>query len=117
MSRTTARSREMLIILSLFVVATPHRGCSVANMALDPVASDGLMLTILGVLARGEDCTNVHLARPFASDQKASLDVHDVSPAKESADVLGCEVSPANAYCSGTSKRISRVRSVARTVS
>ena len=33
------------------------------------------------------------------------------------ADVLGFEVSPANAYCSGPGKRISRIRSVARTVS
>ena len=34
-----------------------------------------------------------------------------------SADVLGYEVSPANASCSGSSKRIARNRSVARTVS
>ncbi len=40
-----------------------------------------------------------------------------MSRANGSADVLGYKVSPANAYCSGTSKRISRTRSVARTVS
>ena len=38
-------------------------------------------------------------------------------PAEVRADVLGCEVSPSSAHCSGTSKRISRVRSVARAVS
>ena len=70
-----------------------------------------------GVLARGEDCTNFHLARLIAGFQKASLDVHDISRAKESADVLGYEVSPANANCSGTNKRISCIRSVLRTVS
>ena len=37
--------------------------------------------------------------------------------ASGSAGVLGHEVSPASAYCSGTGKRISRIRSVARTVS
>ena len=37
--------------------------------------------------------------------------------ASGSADVLGFEVSPANAYCSGAGKRIPRFRSVARTVS
>ena len=118
MSRTTARSREVLIILSLFVVTTLHHRCSVANMAWDPVASDGLFCADnFGVLARGENCTNIHLARLIAGVQKASLDVHDTSPASGSADVSGYEVSPANAYCSGTGKRKARVRSVARTVS
>ena len=65
-----------------------------------------------GLLARGENCTDVHLARLIGCVQKAGLDVHDLSRAKGSDDVL-----PANAYCSGTSNPISRVRSVARTVS
>ena len=51
-----------------------------------------------GVLARAEDCTNVHLARVFAGAQKAGLDFHDISRAKESADVLGYEVSSAKAF-------------------
>ena len=41
--------------------------------------------------------------------------VHDIALASGSADVLGYEVSLANANCSGAGKRISR--SVARTVS
>ena len=53
----------------------------------------------------------------MAGVQKASLDVQDVSLACGSADVLGDEVSLANPYRSGTGERISRIRSVARTVS
>ena len=70
----------------------------------------------LGVLARGENCTNVHLARLIAGVQKAGLDVHDASLASGSAAVLGYEVS-ANAYYNGTGKRMARTLSVARTVS
>ena len=75
------------------------------------------LLTVLRVLARGADSTNVHLARHIAGVQKAGLDVHDMSLASGSADVLGYDVSPSSVCCFGTSKRISRVRSVARTVS
>ena len=71
----------------------------------------------MGVLARGADCTNVLLARLIAGVQKASLDVHDISPANGSADVFGYEVSPANSYCSGTGKRMARTRLVERMVS
>ena len=67
------------------------------------------------VLARGTDCTDVHFARLIACVQKACLDAHEMSLASGSGDVLGCEVSPANGR--GTGKRISRIRSVARTVS
>ena len=67
----------------------------------------------LGVLARGENCADVHLARLNAGVQKVGLDVHDISFASGNA----VEVSPANVYCSGTNKRISRTRSVSRTVS
>ena len=49
--------------------------------------------------------------------QKAALDVHNISLASGSEDVLGYEVSPSNAYRSGTGKRISRIRSVARMIS
>ena len=69
------------------------------------------------MLARGASCTNVRLERLIAGVKKASLDVHDISLASGSAHVLGYEVFPAIAYCSGTGKRISRIRSVARTVS
>ena len=67
-----------------------------------------------GVLARGANCTNVHLARLMAGVQKAGLDVHDISLASGSAGVIGYDVSPVNAHCSGTGMRISRIRSVAR---
>ena len=71
-----------------------------------------------GVLARGASCTKVHLARHIAGGKKAGLDVHDISLACGSADVLGYEVSPVNACCRGTAgKSIARIRSVARTVS
>ena len=43
----------------------------------------------VGVLARGANCTNVHLARLLAGGKNASLDVHDKSLASGSADVLG----------------------------
>ena len=66
-----------------------------------------------GVLARGANCTDVHLARLIASVKRASLDVHDISLASGSADVLGCEVSPANSHCSGTGKQTARIRSFA----
>ena len=85
-------------------------------MAWDPLASVGRVLTIVGSV-RGGNCTDVHLARLIAGVQKAGLDVHDISLARGSAYVLGYEVTPANAYCSGTDKRISLFRSVARTIS
>ena len=74
-------------------------------------------LTILGFLAHGADCAYVHLARLIAGVQRAGLDVHDISLASGSPDVFDFEVSPANACCSGTRKRIARIRSVAQTVS
>ena len=46
MSRTTVRSREVLILLSLLVVTTPHHRCSVADMAWDRSVSVGRMLAI-----------------------------------------------------------------------
>ena len=63
----------------------------------------------LGVAARGADCANFLLARLIAGVQKASLDIHDTSPASGSADLLGYEF-PANSYCNGMGKRISRIR-------
>ena len=56
-----------------------------------------------GVLTGGANCTNVHLARLIVCVKGDGLDVHDISLASGSADVLSDEVSPANAYCSGTS--------------
>ena len=68
-----------------------------------------------GVLARGANCTKVHLARLIAGVQKAGRDVHDMFLASGSADVLGHEVSLASA-CSGARKRISHIRSVGRSL-
>ena len=45
-----------------------------------------------GVLARGANCTNVHLARLIVGVEKAGLDAH--VPCKRKC--LGYEVSPAN---------------------
>ena len=112
MSRIIVPSREVLILL--FVSTPPLLG------GKHGMRSGGLRWSYadnFGVLARGANCTNVHLARLIAGVQKAGLDVRDISPASGSADALGREVSPANAYCSGTGKWIARVRSVARKVS
>ena len=48
MSQTTVRSQEVLILLFSSVVTTPHHCCLVANMARDPMASVGRVLTIFG---------------------------------------------------------------------
>ena len=74
----------------------PHHRRSLADMAWDRMASVGRALTFWEVLARGANCTDVHLG----GAQKAGQDVHDISRASGSADVLGYEVSPANVYCS-----------------
>ena len=63
-SQIISLSRRVPILL--FVVTIPLHRCSVANVAWDPLASVGRMLTIFGVLARGADCTNFHLARLIA---------------------------------------------------
>ena len=71
-----------------FVVTTPLRRCSDANMVWEALASVGRMLSLVvgwrgegerRVLARGADCTNVHVARLIAGLQKAGLNVHDIS--------------------------------------
>ena len=48
MSRITARSRAVLTLLFSSVVTTPLHRCKAANMAWDPKASVGGMLTMLG---------------------------------------------------------------------
>ena len=68
-------------------------------------------------LARGENCTHVHLARLIAEVKKSSLVARDRSFASGIADVLDGGQSRANTCCSETRKRIARTRSVARTVS
>ena len=66
----------------------------------------------LGSLARGANCTNVHLAHLIAGVQGDGLDVH----ASGSAGAHGYEVYPANSYGGGTGKRLSRIRSVAQEI-
>ena len=84
MSRTSARPREVLILLFSFVVTTPYHLNLAATMARDPMVSVGRML----VLARGASHTNVHFARLIAGVQKAGLDVHDAARASGTADVF-----------------------------
>ena len=44
---------------------------------------------IFGVLARGVNCTNVRIARLIAGVKRVGLDVHDMSLASGTSDVLG----------------------------
>ena len=48
MSRTIALSQVVPTLFFSFVVTTPHHCCSTANVAWDPLASVGRMLTIFG---------------------------------------------------------------------
>ena len=97
MSRTTVHSLEVLILVMICRdhSTSPLLGCKHRMGFLGFLWS---YADNLWVLVRGENCTDVRLACGGA-------------------DVLGHEVSLANACCSGTDKRISRIRSVARTVS
>ena len=91
LSRITARSREVLT----FAATTLLHRCLVAKMAWDPLVSVGRLLTILGVLARGANCTNVHLARLIAGVQKAGSRYSRHIPCQRKCrDVLGFGVSP-----------------------
>ena len=112
-----ARSREVLILLFSFVVTTSTPPLLGSKLGLGSAGFRWSYADNFGVLARGANCTNVHLARFIAGVQKVGFEVHDRSLASGSADNLGYEASLANASCSGTGKRISRIRSVARTVS
>ena len=86
----------------LFTFAVTTHTLPVANMAWDRLLSTCRTLTISGFWV------TVKTALTFISHvslqvlKKASLDVHDISLASGSADVLSCEVSPANSYCGGT---------------
>ena len=116
-SRIIARSQECRISLFSYVATNPHHHCSVANMTWDPLASVRRMLTILEFWLVAQTALTFILHVSLKVYRKAGLDVRDTSLASGSADVLGYEVSLANAYCSGTGKRISRIRPVARMVS
>ena len=110
-SRATARSRDLLPFVLPFVMSTPLHTTGVWKQTWHGIRWS--YADNFGVLARGADCTNVRLARLIAGVQKASLDVHDTSLANGSADVHGCEVSPASQW-SGSSGN--HVFTVARTV-
>ena len=73
--------------------------------------------TTLRLLEVLTNCSNIHFARLIEGVKRTSVDVHDISLAGGTSDVFGYDVSPANAYCRGTGKRMPRIRSVARTVS
>ena len=79
MSRNTARSREVLMLLFSYVVTTPLHRCSVANMAWDPLAPVGRMLRISGSWLAALTAPTFILHVSFAGVQKAGLDVHDIS--------------------------------------
>ena len=68
-------------------------------MARAPVVSDGLVLTFLERFWLAVKTALTFVShRGVAGVQKTGLDVHHISLANGSADVLGYEVSPANAY-------------------
>ena len=69
-------------------------------------------------MARAANNTNVHRARLIAGVFRKPVWLFtDISLASGKADVLVYAVCPANAYCSGTDKRTSRILPVARAVS
>ena len=85
-------------------------------MTWDPLASTCRKLTISRFWL-AEQTALAFISHVLMQLYTKPVDVHDGSLANGSADVLGYEVSPASACCSGTGQRISRTRSVARTVS
>ena len=89
--------REVLILLSFFVVTTPHHRCSVANMARDLLASDGLMPTIWGSRHAAQTALTFIWHVSLQVYRKLVSDVYDLFFVSGSADVVGYEVSPANA--------------------
>ena len=54
----------------------------------------------------GVVCTRVNLRWLIAGVKRAGLEVLDISFASGSASVLGCDVSPAMARCSGSAKEL-----------
>ena len=109
-SRIVALSLEGLTVLCVSARTTPHHRCSDANTSW--VFSRWSDAHNYGVLDRGIDCTNVHFARLMAGVKGAGLNIHDISQASGSANVLGYELLPASAFCSGTAKRVARIRAV-----
>ena len=71
------------------------------------LVSAGRMLTCFGFWLA---TTNVHPHVSFQSRTGSPLQCARQAPGRGSVDLLGYEVSSANAYCSGTGKRISRIR-------
>ena len=81
------------MLLFLLVVTTPHHRWLGSEYGYGSLGFLWSYADNFGVLARGENCTNVHLARLIAGVKKAGLDVHDVAHATGSPDVLGYQVS------------------------
>ena len=104
-SRTTARSRVVLILFISIDHSTPplfgSRHC-MGSLGFRWSYADNF-----GVLTRGANATNVHIASLILRGPVSMFTTHPFTSGR--ADVLGFEVSPANAYCSGPGKRISRI--------
>ena len=110
-------NKEWYVLLFLCVVTTPHH-CCLASRAwrLDHLVSADRLLTISG--DRGANCTNVHHACLIAGvvkSQSSMFTTYLSSAEVPTFRVTKCLQPTDN--CCGTVKRISRIRSVARTVS
>ena len=82
-------NRTSQAVVSLFAVTIPLHRCSEVDKAWDRLVSAGRMPTISGgVLDRGVNCANVHLARLIVGAKRVGLDVHDESLADGTSDVL-----------------------------
>ena len=101
MSRGTARSREVRTLFLSSDVIAPHHRCSVADMAWDPLASVGRMRTIFGfwLVVQTAPTFIPHVSLRVYRKWVSMSTTYRV--ASGSADVLGYEMSPADAYCSG----------------
>ena len=113
MSRTVARSQGVLILFFSFVVTTPHPLLR-SKHGMGSVGFRWRYAHNFGLLVRGASCTNVPSHASLQVNRESfSMFTTQPMPAKSAC----YEVSRANSHSGGTGKRISRMRSVARTVS
>ena len=95
----------MTLVFS-FVVTTPHHHFLGSKRGM---GAAGRMLTIMVFSLATQTAPTFILHVSLQVYKRARLDVHDIILA--SGRALGYEVSVPNVYCSGTGKRISRIRS------
>ena len=100
MSRTIARSREVLTLTFSFVGTTGMGSRGIRWSYADN----------FGVLARDANCTHVHLARLIAGVQKPGLHVHDIAPASGSGRTDGL-FAPSHGRSGNGARQWSRVLS------